>query len=79
MTVDKIVYSATVRPILTAFIVLVLPAFNTAWAQPIKCQVSPETATLVKNRKLVVLLRSEDQGVIKKIGGAGAEELQTRH
>jgi hypothetical protein len=54
----------------TIALLLSLSGVNTASAQQIKRQVAPETAALVKARKLVVLLRSEDESVIKKISGA---------
>ncbi|HYC85384.1 MAG TPA: hypothetical protein VEB86_09190 [Chryseosolibacter sp.] len=41
-----------------------------AEAQQIKRQVKPETAALVKDRKLVVFLKSEDESVMRKLTGA---------
>lgn len=64
----KFFYPASI--VLSATLVLWLLHPDTARAQQLKRQVSPETAAIVKNRKLVVLLRSEDPRVIKKISGA---------
>jgi hypothetical protein len=56
----------------TAIVFLVAIVFapcQKSVAQQIKRQVKPETATQVKNRKLVVLLKSEDETVLRKLTG----------
>lgn len=57
-------------------LMLSLSGANTAWGQQLKRQIKPETAALVKNRKLVVLLRSEDESAIKKLSGAGLKSYK---
>jgi hypothetical protein len=53
----------------TLLVAIALSCCSTAAAQQIKRQVKPEIATQVKTRKLIVLLKSEDESVVKKLSG----------
>jgi hypothetical protein len=54
------------------FSVIIVAFFvsNMALAQQVKRQVKPEVAASVKNRKLIVWLKSEEESAIKKLQGA---------